>query len=114
MIIGLGFCWEFGVANTDYLVDLIARGLVVPAFQAADQQYAGARPALIAVVAASAVAIVKTETVFPATDRARAVLVGQEAGVDAEYGQDFAPSVAGALDRVEGHVSLPIFIGLAG
>jgi len=114
MIIGLGFCWEFGVANTDDLIDLIARGFMIPALELADQQYAGTGAALIAVVAASAVAIVKTETVFPATDRARAVLVGQEAGVDAEYGQDFAPSVAGALDRVEGHVSLPIFIGLAG
>jgi hypothetical protein len=36
MIIGLGFCWEFGLADTDYLVDLIARGFMIPALQFAD------------------------------------------------------------------------------
>ena len=55
---------------------------------------------MVAIVGAAAVAIVETETIFPAAYRTRPMLVAEKPGLDTQLWQNFLPPTPSALDRV--------------
>src|SRR5713101_361041 len=77
---------------SDDLVDLAAGGGVVPVLELADQDQPGSWAALVAIVRAAAVAIIKAKSILSAADRAWAMPISQEVQVDTEPRQDLVPT----------------------
>ena len=71
---------------------------MIPSAQFAQQDDPDAGAALIAKIAAGSVLIIEPKSVFPAADRAWAVLVDQEPVPDPELQQNVAPLPACTLD----------------
>ena len=67
---------------------------MIPVMQLAEHDDPGARPALVAIIRSRPIAIVEPVAILAATERARAMLVDQEAWIDPDQGQDFAPAAA--------------------
>ena len=72
---------------------------MIPTLQFADHHQPRTGAASIAVIAASAVAIVEPEAVFAAAERARAVSVLQKPCFNTKLRQYLSPAISGALDR---------------